>query len=69
MDWKKIGSNWDSWKKKIQEEWPKLTDKDLDSIGGDKLRLADKISEEYAITELQAEREVIAWQSSLTCES
>ncbi len=61
MDWKIIDANWAIWKTRIQKHWPKLTDEDLHRIGGNRLRLADKISQEYPISEVQAEHDILVW--------
>jgi len=40
MNWDRIEGNWKQFKGRVQSQWGKLTDDDLDVIKGDRDRLA-----------------------------
>lgn len=49
---------WEQLKGKVQKQWGKLTDDDLDVIKGDAKILAGKLQERYGITKEEAEKQV-----------
>lgn len=49
---------WEQLKGKVQKQWGKLTDDDLDVIKGDAKVLAGKLQERYGITKEEAEKQV-----------
>lgn len=61
MNWNQIEGNWTDFKGKVQEQWGKLTDDDLDVIAGNRKQLSGKIQSEYGKTEEQVEREIEEW--------
>lgn len=50
--------SWKQIKGKIKEQWGKLTDDDLDTIGGKRDQLVGRIQERHGIAKDEAEREV-----------
>jgi len=50
-------------KGKFKERWGKLTDDQLDVIGGRREQLLGAIQESYGIAKDEAEREVSAWEA------
>jgi uncharacterized protein YjbJ (UPF0337 family) len=50
--------NWKQLKGKIKERWGKLTDDDLDVIGGQRDQLVGRIQERYGIAREEAERQL-----------
>ncbi len=48
-------------KGKIREKWGKLTDDDIEFIGGKKDQLIGRLQERYGYSRDQAEREVDSW--------
>jgi uncharacterized protein YjbJ (UPF0337 family) len=58
MNWDMIEGDWKHFKGHVKEKWGKLTDDNLDAIGGKRDRLAGKIQEIYGITKDQAELQV-----------
>jgi uncharacterized protein YjbJ (UPF0337 family) len=50
--------NWNQFKGKVKEQWGKLTDDDLDVIGGKREQLVGRIQERHGYAKDQAEREV-----------
>jgi uncharacterized protein YjbJ (UPF0337 family) len=51
-------------KGEAQKQWGKLTDDDLDRIGGDQEKLEGKLQEAYGYGKEKAHREVDAWMQS-----
>lgn len=58
MNKHRIEGNWKQLKGKVQEEWGKLTDDDVDQIAGQAEQLVGKIQERYGIARERAERQV-----------
>jgi uncharacterized protein YjbJ (UPF0337 family) len=50
--------NWTEFKGKIQKQWGKLTNDDLDVIEGDRKQLAGRIQQRYGYAKDQAQKEV-----------
>jgi uncharacterized protein YjbJ (UPF0337 family) len=49
----------------VRTRWGKLTDDDLDVIGGQKDQLVGKIQERYGIQKDEAQRQVEDWNRTL----
>ena len=47
MNWNQIEGNWELFKGKVQSQWGKLTNDDLDVIKGNRRQLAGRIQERY----------------------
>jgi uncharacterized protein YjbJ (UPF0337 family) len=62
MNWDRIEGNWRQIKGKAKEQWGKLTDDDLDRIGGKREALAGRIQEVYGVARDDAERQVSDWE-------
>jgi len=60
-----IGGNWLQFKGKIQEQWGKLTDDDLDVIAGKRDQLLGKVQERYGIVREKAEEQLRKWEESV----
>lgn len=58
MNWDWIEGNWKQAKGKVREKWGKLTDDDLDYIGGKKDQLLGRLQERYAYHKEDAQREI-----------
>ena len=59
MNWDQIGGKWrQAFGKIIKEKWGKLTNDDLQMIGGKRDQLVGKIQERYGIAKDEAERQV-----------
>ena len=56
-----VEGNWLQFKGKVQEQWGKLTDDDLDVIAGKRDQLLGKIQERHGITLEVAEHQVTVW--------
>lgn len=58
MNWDMTEGNWKQFKGKVQSQWGKLTDDQLDVIDGKREQLAGKIQEAYGISQDEAEKEI-----------
>jgi uncharacterized protein YjbJ (UPF0337 family) len=56
MDWKRVEGNWKQIKGTVKEQWGKLTDDDLDVIGGKREQLEGKIQQRYGYAKDQGAR-------------
>jgi uncharacterized protein YjbJ (UPF0337 family) len=52
---------WEIVKGKIQAQWGKLTNDDLDVIEGNRKEIAGRIQQRYGYAKDRAEREINAW--------
>lgn len=66
MNWEIIEGNWMQLKGKVQQQWGKLTDDDIDVVAGRRDQLAGKIQERYGVAKDEAERQLSAWQRKAT---
>lgn len=58
MNWEIAEGNWKQFKGKVQAQWGKLTDDQLDVIAGKRVELSGKIQEAYGITLDEAEKQI-----------
>ncbi|MGH9630833.1 MAG: CsbD family protein [Bryobacteraceae bacterium] len=61
MNWDIAEGNWKQFKGKVKEQWGKLTDDDLDRVGGKRDQLVGRLQERYGYTRDEAEREADEW--------
>jgi len=61
LNWDRIEGNWKQLKGKAKEQWGKLTDDQLDVIGGKRDQLVGKVQESYGIGKDEAEKQVNAF--------
>jgi uncharacterized protein YjbJ (UPF0337 family) len=61
MNWNQIEGNWSEFKGKVQQQWGKLTNDDLDVVEGNRKELAGKIRKNYGKSEEEAEKEIDDW--------
>ena len=62
MNWDRIEGNWKQAKGKVKEQWGKLTDDQLDVIGGRREQLLGVLQESYGIAKDEAERQIRDWE-------
>lgn len=60
MDRDVLSSEWDHLKHKFKAQWGKLSDTELDQIGGNRERLVSSVSAKYGIAQDEAARQVDA---------
>jgi uncharacterized protein YjbJ (UPF0337 family) len=61
MNWDQVEGNWKQFKGKVQQQWGKLTDDDLDVIKGNQTELAGRLQERYGYAKDEAERQIDTW--------
>ena len=61
MNWDRVEGNWKQLKGKAREKWGKLTDNDLEAIGGKKDQLIGRIQERYGISKDEAQKQADEW--------
>ncbi len=62
MNQNRVEGNWKQLKGKVQEQWGKLTNDDLDVIAGNRQKLAGRIQEAYGIAQEEAEKQIKAFE-------
>ena len=65
MNWDRVEGNWDVLKGKVQQQWGKLTNDDLDVIEGKQTELAGRLQARYGYTKDQVEKEISDWTSRI----
>ena len=65
MDWDRIEGNWKQFSGKVQQQWGKLTNDDLDTVEGRRTELVGKIQERYGIAKDEAEKQVDSWLTNI----
>jgi uncharacterized protein YjbJ (UPF0337 family) len=61
MNWESVEGNWKEFKGRVREQWGRLTNDEVDVIGGRRDRLVGKLQEHYGIAREEAERQVREW--------
>jgi len=62
MNWDRVEGNWKEFKGKVQQQWGKLTNDDLDVIEGKRTELAGRLQQRYGVAKADdAERQIDTW--------
>jgi len=61
MNWDRVEGNWKEFKGKVQLQWGKLTNDDLDVIEGKRTELAGRLQQRYGVAKDEAERDIDTW--------
>ena len=61
MNWDRIEGNWKQFRGRVQQQWGKLTNDDLDIVEGHRVELVGKIQERYGIAKDAAEQQINTW--------
>lgn len=64
MEWRRIADNWAHFKASAKLRWARITDAELDAIGGRRGQLAAHISEAYGISQNAAQIQLELWQGA-----
>ncbi|HUE00350.1 MAG TPA: CsbD family protein [Bryobacteraceae bacterium] len=64
MNWDQVEGQWKQLKGSIREKFGKLTDDDLQTIGGKKDQFVGKLQERYGISREQAQKDLDNWLQS-----
>lgn len=59
--WAHIQENWQALRSSLRDTWPRLTERELESIGGNHDRLVGVVQGRYGLESAEAERQVDAW--------
>jgi len=65
MNWDRVEGDWKQIKGKVQQQWGKLTDDDLDVIEGKRTELAGRLQERYGYAQDEAEKQIDSWMKSI----
>jgi uncharacterized protein YjbJ (UPF0337 family) len=65
MNWDQIEGKWKELKGDIRQKWAKLTDSDVDAIGGKKDELIGRLQKHYGYSKDQASKEVDDFSTNL----
>ncbi len=66
MNWDQIEGTWKQMKGDIRKKWAKLTDDDVEYIGGNKDKFIGRLQQRYGHSKEQAESDLDEWQRGLT---
>lgn len=66
MNENELKGNWEQLKGRVKEKWGKLTDDDLDVIGGKKDQLVGRLRERYGQKQEDAERAAREFEEELS---
>ncbi|HTL04933.1 MAG TPA: CsbD family protein [Gemmatimonadales bacterium] len=69
MNWDRIEGNWVEFKGKVRTRWGKLTNDDLDVIGGKREQLIGVLQNRYGVARDELEREVKEFEKELDKET
>jgi len=64
MNWDEVQGKWKQMKGSVREKFGKLTDSDLETIGGKKDQFIGKLQERYGISRDQAQKDLDNWLQS-----
>lgn len=57
--------NWKQLSGEVQKQWGKLTNSQLDQVGGSRKKLAGIIQENYGVKQDNAEKQIKDWEDAL----
>ena len=66
MNWDRIQGNWKQLSGRVQEQWGKLTEDDIDVVAGRRQQLVGRVQERYGVAKDEAEQQVAAWERTAT---
>ncbi|MDA8150816.1 MAG: CsbD family protein [Leptospirillum sp.] len=58
MNWDIVEGNWKQFQGKVKTQWGKLTDDQLQIIGGKRVMLMGKLQEIYGLSKDEAEKQI-----------
>ena len=65
MNWDRVEGNWKQFTGDIKKQWGKLTDDDLQAIGGEREKLMGKLQERYGMAKDEAYEKIDQFLSKL----
>ena len=64
MDWIAASTEWKFFRNEVRAQWAKLSEAQLDAIGGNRTRLIEELRASYGLTPEQAERQLAYFERS-----
>jgi uncharacterized protein YjbJ (UPF0337 family) len=68
VNWNQIQGSWHEFKGKFRSKWGKLTDDDMEQIGGKREAFLGRLQQRYGYERDRAEKELDSWLQSLKTE-
>jgi uncharacterized protein YjbJ (UPF0337 family) len=65
MEWDRIQANWQSFRALVRARWARISDEQLDTIGGSREQLVRQVHALYGISLGMAQMQVESWQGRL----
>jgi uncharacterized protein YjbJ (UPF0337 family) len=65
VTWEELRGNWHLLRAKVQQQWDKLSNADMDFIQGRRDELSERLRERYGFTKEQADKEILQWYGRL----
>ena len=65
MNWDRIEGNWKQFSGKVQQQWGKLTNDDLDVIDGRREELSGRLQKVYGVSKDEADRQITSFADTL----
>jgi hypothetical protein len=65
MIWERVEADWGRFKVNAKQRWDKLSEQQLNAIGGRRAVLARRIGDTYSLSMEEAERQLADWQAGL----
>lgn len=65
MNWDQVEGKWTQYKGKVKEKWGKLTDDDLNVIGGKRDQLVGKLQARYGTAREEAQKQADEFVTAL----
>jgi uncharacterized protein YjbJ (UPF0337 family) len=65
MNWDRMQGKWKQMKGSLRQQWGKLTDDDLEMIGGNRDKLVGILQERYGIAKEEAQKRADEWATTL----
>jgi uncharacterized protein YjbJ (UPF0337 family) len=63
MDWTLVAAEWRQFRGEVRTNWRKLTDSEIEAIGGDRVCLANTIRDSYRLTSEEAEQQISSFEA------
>ena len=64
MNWDRVEGDWKQIKGKVQQQWGKLTNDDMDVIEGNRTELAGRLQKRYGYAKDEAEKQIDTWMKT-----
>ena len=61
MNWDRVEGNWTEFKGRVQQQWDKLTNDDLEVVKGKRTELSGRLQQRYGYAKDKADREIDTW--------